>query len=685
MPKEYQRRLHLYRIGEDVNQLALRNGDFILLVEGEGKVDLLISMGIAATSSIGGAGKWRRYGYPNYLKDLEGAKVVLVPDRDKKGIAHMEDVAKDFPDAHWLFPFPESPLWSRLPEKGGLDIADWIADFKLSKDQVLSVIDTREKEYPIILQEPASPTNRVSLEGVLARLQAIFAIDDEAEQLWQLGLLSKSVGRAVKDLLNIWEAHQDSFLRFSPIPLSDLFARPELERRWLVGGFVPSGTVIGLIASGGTGKTLLAYDLVKSIASGLPWNGFPVNQGKCLIVQTDEQWTDTVDRLEIAGFRDIDPNMVMFVEHWQFAHLSRLAEFIKDQGISFCVIDSFTSTNRRSAAEEKDTAYAKCIYDLRDLASQTGCTFLVLHHTNKSGGARGTTAFEDNVSEVWFLTREQLEGFTPQHRQLEIKKSRSGCTGKYKLFLDVDDYSWEFEGDVDECSGSKPLMQKILEYLQQSPGVWFEPEELTYAFPECKSRDAIRKHLERLRKKGLLEADDRVKRFSNSDADHPSRFTSQRYKVYRYTGGINSFYMPEPVENLDSSINESSGVQRFNISLQSTSQSLDTPEFENTYVQRLTSSPRANHESLDNDRCRYTQTREISQNGHIKDTYMSDLFVGDRVRYVGRGENGIFTLKGIRSDILTVVAVKNDRAEVSNPKWVTTQNIPLKDLQKVTP
>jgi len=686
LPAEYQKRLHLYRIADDLNRSAIRDGERILLVEGEGKVDLLLSMGIPATCSIGGAGKWRRYGYPNYLEDLRGAQVVLVPDRDSKGLSHMEDVAKDFPDAEWLFPFSDSPLWNRLPEKGGLDIADWIADFKLSRGQVLAEIGKR----PVLASNSSTVEShreeKITLEAVLAKLQAIFTIDDEASQLWQLGLLSKSVGRPVRDLLNIWEAYQDSHLRFLPVPLCQLFARPELERRWLIGGLIPNGTVIGMIASGGTGKTLLAYDLVKAIASGQPWNGFPVHQGKCLIVQTDEQWTDTVDRLDIAGFRELDPDSVHFVEHWQFAHLARLGDYVREQGIKFCVIDSFTSTNRRSAAEEKDTAYAKCLYDLRDLASQTGCTFLVLHHTNKAGGSRGTTAFEDNVSEVWFLTREQLEGFTPNHRQLEIKKSRSGCTGKYKLFLDVDDYSWKFEGDVDESYGSKPLMQRVLEYLQQSPGLWFEPEELTYYFPDCKSRDAIRKHLERLRKKGLVEADDRVKESSNASG-------KIRYKVYCYPSpsveSIKTFYTANFVQQDKFSISENQNVQQGKTLSQSQSCLLDNPKINGTLVQQAEDSPEGNPVLLDNDRCTHGQNREFSQNGCIKNTYTSrptsqSFAVGDRVRYVGQGENGLFTLKGIWRETLTIVAIKDDRAEVSSPKWVTTQLILLKDLHKST-
>jgi hypothetical protein len=75
----------------------------------------------------------------------------------------------------------------------------------------------------------------------------------------------------------------------------------------------------------------------------------------------------------------------------------------------------------------------------------------VLHHTNKLGGSRGTTAFEDNVSEVWYLNKPNGSDttLTKNHRILEIRKSRSGCTGQYRILLNVEDYSWTHEGDVD--------------------------------------------------------------------------------------------------------------------------------------------------------------------------------------------------------------------------------------------
>jgi len=373
--------------------------------------------------------------------------------------------------------------------------------------------------------------------------------------------------------------------------LHDFLKREELERSWLIAGYIPAGTVIGLIAGGGSGKTLLTYDLIKAIATGQSWNGFRASQTKVLIVQTDEQFLDTKERLEIANYQEeVASGTVFLLEKWQFTQFRRLAKFIKDHNIGFCAIDSFTSTNRRSNGEEKDSPYASCIYDLRDLASETKCTFLVLHHTNRAGDSRGTTAFEDNVSETWFLKiPEPSANLSSEHRILQIKKSRSSCNGTFKILLDVNDYSWLHEGDhrvfseFEDNNSQPPLSARIQEYLEAHRGQHFSPDELIYvrSLSDCKNRDAMRKQLERLRKKGLIDAEDVVKEILNPDISHPDRKTACRYKVY---------FAPCTNEL----------VQQFTIHSQSQVQSLDTPKNTNGNVQRIKPLLDIHSDSLDN-------------------------------------------------------------------------------------
>jgi hypothetical protein len=124
------KRVRLYRITE-ARAMSEQTGRPIFLVEGESCVERLLKVGIPATTSIGGAGKWSGYGGPNYLQDLQGCRIILSPDADSHGVAHMlEDralvcVQHGIEVAGWLLAPPNAP-WENLPDSGGLDVVDWL-------------------------------------------------------------------------------------------------------------------------------------------------------------------------------------------------------------------------------------------------------------------------------------------------------------------------------------------------------------------------------------------------------------------------------------------------------------------------------------------------------------------------------------------------------------------------------
>ncbi|MDJ0575151.1 MAG: DUF5906 domain-containing protein [Xenococcaceae cyanobacterium MO_234.B1] len=132
-------------------QEAIAKGKTIFIVEGEVCADALWKLGIPATTNIGGSGKWR----PSDTQDLADAvKIVLCPDRDKPGVKHMETIATDFKDAQWLYAFPNSPFWHKLPQSGGIDVADWIEDYNLTKAQIWEAVEPYRQELP----NPEVPT-----------------------------------------------------------------------------------------------------------------------------------------------------------------------------------------------------------------------------------------------------------------------------------------------------------------------------------------------------------------------------------------------------------------------------------------------------------------------------------------------------------------------------------------------
>ncbi len=139
MPPEIKKLIPIYRYAE-VREAIEEGKTTVFWVEGEGVADTLWELGLVATTTIGGARKYKSYG--DYSGDLEGAEVVILcPDRDKPGLSHMEDINKDYPDAKWLFAPPGDFYWTHLPSGGGLDIADWIAEGVTVEDILAAISD----------------------------------------------------------------------------------------------------------------------------------------------------------------------------------------------------------------------------------------------------------------------------------------------------------------------------------------------------------------------------------------------------------------------------------------------------------------------------------------------------------------------------------------------------------------
>jgi putative DNA primase/helicase len=112
----------LYRLPELREGIAA--GRDVFIVEGEKDVDRLRSLGLVATTNVEGAAKegqrtkWRR----EYTEQLRGAgRVILLPDNDEPGRAHMAAIAKALTGSVPDIRVVELP---GLPEKG--DVSDWL-------------------------------------------------------------------------------------------------------------------------------------------------------------------------------------------------------------------------------------------------------------------------------------------------------------------------------------------------------------------------------------------------------------------------------------------------------------------------------------------------------------------------------------------------------------------------------
>jgi hypothetical protein len=126
----------LYRLPE---LIQADPNDPVFLCEGEKDVDNLRRLGCVATTNPGGAGKWRS----EYNEFLDDADVILLPDNDKAGREHVEQVRKTLAGER-------SFTIVNLPglHEGG-DVSDWIGRGGTKEELLTLVARAREgKPHP---------------------------------------------------------------------------------------------------------------------------------------------------------------------------------------------------------------------------------------------------------------------------------------------------------------------------------------------------------------------------------------------------------------------------------------------------------------------------------------------------------------------------------------------------------
>ncbi|ESA34122.1 bifunctional dna primase polymerase famiily protein [Leptolyngbya sp. Heron Island J] len=192
---EVKQQVTIYRYREV--QRAIAAGQPIWMVEGEGCADALWRVGIPATTTLGGSKKYRSYG--NYNADLKEARLVLCPDQDQVGLAHMAEIYEDFPQAQWCYVYPDSWRWQNLPKHGGLDIADWITD-GATAEQVRAAVGERRQLNP----DPPASNQLLDVPALQTQIRDYLAqAPSELELSGQVVQWHREVGLSAKDLWSL--------------------------------------------------------------------------------------------------------------------------------------------------------------------------------------------------------------------------------------------------------------------------------------------------------------------------------------------------------------------------------------------------------------------------------------------------------------------------------------------------
>lgn len=312
----------------------------VLFVEGEKDAENLTRLGFAATTSAGGAGRWQ----DAYADPLTEKAVVLLPDNDEVGQAHMEAVAKALRGRARSI---KIILLPGLGPKG--DVSDWLAtqDDPTTAAERLSILIENAPAWC-----PPPPQNNRFFTAMVS-------------------------GRELLD-------------RF----------RAQLGLSWRVRGIIPEGAyLIEIYGQPGAFKSFVAIDLGLSMTTGSPWHGHPVRPCPVAYIAAEGQ-AGTLRRIRAwQHFHGVDvvddftllPAPVLIDDTGDLdLLLEALRAMPKPPGVVF-----FDTLARCMAGDENWTSdMSKVVLACGRITAEIGAQVIVVHHSGKdaSRGPRGAIA-----------------------------------------------------------------------------------------------------------------------------------------------------------------------------------------------------------------------------------------------------------------------------------------------------
>ncbi len=368
-------------------------------------------------------------------------------------------------------------------------------------------VECIEEIAQLLVQNMGVDLEEQEFTSMVQSVRSIEGIVDEGLRNLKLARLARRMRLPKTEMMNCYYKALINQAPFIDYTLDELDQLCSQVKDWLVNGWIPQGVVMLLHALGGAGKSLMIYELIECVVKGQPWNGYPVKQGRALILQSDEPVIVTRERMQIRDLSREYP--VTVVPGWQVENMARLEARLKQYAeagdpVTLCMVDSVTAINRNTLISENDTEYARFMLQLNDLGDRYGCTFIVVHHSNSDGESRGTKALYNSASEVWGLT---VADESTGDRILRVQKTRMGRPpGRYKFQFEEEAFTFNYLGREGEPNGEEAAhTEKRIElWLNEDEhrGVGYEVEEIAQYLQL--NKNTVRKVLKEMWAKGSV-------------------------------------------------------------------------------------------------------------------------------------------------------------------------------------
>lgn len=202
--------------------------------------------------------------------------------------------------------------------------------------------------------------------------------------------------------------------QFTPRSMKEIVAHKPALRPYVLAPVIAEETITLMYARTGIGKTWLALSLAAAVAHGTVLFGeWRANApGKVLYVDSEMTSQTLQTRIGVVSRMTFGGKRLARKHHSNFLSISRnrsasdiekfkkeVTEYVASEGVKLVVLDNltaFTQHNDSAKAWEETHAWIDTLRELK-------CAILVVHHENRAGGQRGTSATTNAVDNVLHL------------------------------------------------------------------------------------------------------------------------------------------------------------------------------------------------------------------------------------------------------------------------------------------
>jgi 5S rRNA maturation endonuclease (ribonuclease M5) len=317
----------------------------VLIVEGEKDADTLTELGFTATTCPMGAKKW----LSEYNDALREKNIVLIPDNDNEGREHMALVGASLNGNSASLKLINLP---NLPSKG--DVSDFVQSFRNKEEaaELLSVLIENAQEY--------KPPKKATIEDAVLEINQFCRIETSSKQEYLFPWLKE----CSLNLISGWRGVGKTFFGIS---ILDAVSRGEGFGPWECKKSVPCLLLDGEMA---------VQDIIE--------------RSNYLDLNTDRKNPLYIYSDAFANQLGL-PRAHLASESWR----TKMKSILTTRKIKLWIIDNLASLASgldENVKKDWDPINA-WLLELRF----AGISTIMLHHVNKEGGQRGTSAREDNL------------------------------------------------------------------------------------------------------------------------------------------------------------------------------------------------------------------------------------------------------------------------------------------------